>query len=124
MRCFILTIWASELPDRAEVQRYCTGSGIERVRTRGAKMIEFVIAERREFVGVAVFRISNVPLKRLNKRAINIADSHGGDSSVWYYRIDATGAVLAGHGRRKVGWDDRWESSRLVWSMGCNEEHR
>ena len=54
-----------------------------RVRTRGAKLfvqIEFVIAER-EFVGVAVFRIS--PLKRLNKRAIKIADSHGGDSLVW-----------------------------------------
>ena len=35
------------------------------------------------------------PLKRLNKRAIEIAGSHGGDSLVWYYRIDATGAWLS-----------------------------
>ena len=31
----------------------------------------------------SLWRRSLVPLKKLNKKAINVADSHGGDSSVW-----------------------------------------
>ena len=50
--------------------------------------LNLLIAEGREFVAP-----EHGPLKKLNKRAIKIADSHGGDSSVWYYRIDATGAL-------------------------------
>ena len=49
-------------------------------------MIEFVIAEQNGVCG-STLCFEFFPLKRLNKRAIEIADSHGGDKSVWY-RID------------------------------------
>ena len=61
--------------------------------------------------------MGSLPLKRLNKRAIKIADSlEYGDSSVWYYRIDATGAY----------WLSMENKSRLM-SMGTmrsEEVHR
>ena len=87
MRLSIVTNMTIEIADRLELQRIgCTGSGTnKRVRTRGAKL--FVIAKE-EVCG----SVSNVPLKGLNNRAIEIADSHGGNSSVWY-RNDVTGAV-------------------------------
>ena len=59
-----------------------------------------------------------VPLKRLNKEAIEIADSHGvGDSLVWYYRINATGA-LAEH--EKKCWKNYYFS--IAWGLKCDQQ--
>ena len=58
--------------------------------------------------------VSNFPLKKLNKEAMNIADSHGGDKATARsgYRIDATGAE---HWLSMLYW--RRNKSRLVsWS--------
>ena len=72
----ILTIWASELPDRPEVQwsNGCARSGmneyVQEVQKRGSLWYER--------------RFGKLPLKRLTTEAIEIADSHGGNNSIWY----------------------------------------
>ena len=83
---------AIEIADRMEVRRSMLHwiQTNEYVREVQSYLYRFVIAERKkkfvapEFVGVLVFRISNVPLKRLTTEAIEIADSHGGNNSIWY----------------------------------------
>ena len=53
------------------------------------------------------------PLKRLNKKAIGIADSHGGKATARSgYRIDATGAELW------LSMEKEQERRLVSWSMG------
>ena len=71
-----------------------------------------MIAESKlEFVGVLVSSFEFVPLKRLNKKAIEIADSHGGNKAT---SRSGTGSTLKRLAEHVILYEEEESTSVMV----------